>query len=257
MIDELTAKIKGHKTENELTREQVTSCQNDKQVLNAKIASLKADLAKIRRQPPVTRSLTPRKRLTPLTLIHKYNENGTRLRLTSGDYNMVKIGRPEKVNGKWGQYYNIALRDPTNGKAYHFASASYSRINDDRSFKQSLDRVISDIRGAFDGKRDYQIYVQGKASASTYSGRLAPDFKYTTIKLLERDADGNYGPQLVERHYGPIISNKDLPNLRAAFLQDYVSKYYKVARPIILDGKVAKSTDISNQAVALTLFVAD
>ena len=34
------------------------------------------------------------------------------MRLTSGDYNMLKLPKAEMVNGKRGHYYNIALRNP-------------------------------------------------------------------------------------------------------------------------------------------------
>ena len=122
------------------------------------------------------------------------------------------------------------------GKAYKFASASYSEIVNDQQFRQSLDRAISDIRGALDGKRNYQIYVQGKASGGRYNGQLVEGYKYTSMQVMGKK-DGNFGPELIERTYGPAISNDDLPNLRGAYLQEYVGKNYKVAKPIILDGQ--------------------
>ncbi len=269
-------------TENNRMKTVINTYKNDNEVQSAKIASLEAETAKIpalraeieklKNRPPEIRTVTKtvtvpapapaapatvvRKRATPLALIHKYNQDETKLRLTSRDYNMVKSPKVELVDGKRGHYYNIFLKNPASGKGYKFASASYSKIDNQGQFKQSLDRVISDIRGALDGKRNYQIYVRGKASAGRYHGKLAKGFEYTDIKVLE-DKGGIYGPEFVDRHYGPDISNDDLPNLRGAYLQDYVSRNYKVAKPIILDGKVSKSKDPSKQAVALILYVED
>ena len=71
-------------------------------------------------------------------MMHRYNQDETKLRLTSGDYNMVKMGQTELVNGKRGRYYNIALRNPADGKAFKFASASYSEIVNDTNNSNSL-----------------------------------------------------------------------------------------------------------------------
>ena len=257
-IARLNAEKKNQATENNRISALLGTYKNDSQVREAKIASLEAELAAERNKPapaPVTRSLT-KTRATPLSMIHKYNQDETKLRLTSGDYNIVKSPKVEMVSGKRGHYYNIFLKNPATGKGYRFASARYSAITNDAQFKQSLDRAISDIKGALDGKRNYQIYVQGKASAGRYRGKMEKGFDYSSMDVMENN-DGTYGPGMVTRKYGPTISNDDLPNLRGAYLQDYVAKNYSVAKPIILDGKVSKSKDPSKQAVALILFVED
>ncbi len=264
VIARLTKSNEDLGTENSRISGLIGTYKNDNQVLNAKIASLEAELARLRNRPatatpapaPAPAAATVKKRPTPLALIHKYNQDETKLRLTSGDYNMVRSPKTEMVNGKRGHYYNIFLKNPATGKGYKFASASYSKIDNEGACKQSLDRAISDIRGALDGQRTYQIYVQGKASAGRYSGKMADGFDYSTIEVMENKG-GIYGPELVQRHYGPTISNDDLPNLRGAFLQEFLAKNYKISKPLILDGKVSKSKDPSEQAVAVILFVED
>ena len=258
-ISTLSSEKENLTTENTRMNGLVGTYKNDSEVQVAKIASLNAEIEALRNKPapvePTTRTIV-QKSATPLAMMHRYNQDETKLRLTSGDYNMVKMGNNELVNGKRGRYYTIALRNPANGKAYKFASASYSKIADEQQFKQSLDRVISDIRGAFDGKRHYQIYVQGKASAGRYNGKLADGFDYSNMTVMETKG-GSYGPSMIGRQYGPKISNDDLPNLRGAFLQEYVGKNYKVTMPVILDGKVSKSKKAAKQAVALILYVED
>ena len=260
-IGALSSEKENLTTENNRMNGLVGTYKNDSEVQGAKIAALNAEIETLRNKPaptpaePTTRSIV-KKRTTPLAMMHRYNQDETKLRLTSGDYNMVKMGNNELVNGKRGRYYTIALRNPADGKAYKFASASYSKIANDQQFKQSLDRVISDIRGAFDGKRHYQIYVQGKASAGRYNGKMADGFDYSNMTVMENKG-GSYGPSTIGRQYGPKIGNDDLPNLRGAFLQEYVGKNYKVTMPVILDGKVSKSKKANKQAVALILYVED
>lgn len=236
--------------ENNRVKGLIGTYKNDNQVLSAKIEALKAEISKLSK----TSAPIGKGRTTPLDLINKYNQNETKLHLTSDDYNMIKLGRIELVNGKPGSYYNIILRNPTNGKDYQFESASYSKLTKERQFKQSLDRAISDIRGALEGKRNFQVYVEGKASARRYKGKLVNGFKYSDVKVMENKG-GSFGPALVARHYGPKITNADLPNLRGAFLQAFLVKNYKINKPIILEGKVSKSKDVSEQAVAIMLFV--
>ncbi|MCP4937349.1 MAG: hypothetical protein GY927_24850 [bacterium] len=260
-IDSLTSEKENTDIENGRVTGLLKAYRNDSEVQSAKIASLEAELKAMSSQPaPATPELTTRtiveKRATPLAMMQKYNSDETELRLTSGDYNMVKRNQSELVNGKRGLYYNITLRNPADGKAYKFASASYSKIVNDGAFKQSLDRVISDIRGVFDGKRNYQIYVQGKASAGRYNGKMAGGFDYSNVTVLE-NSGGTYGPAAVGRRHGPAITNDDLPNLRGAFLQEYIGKNYKVTLPVILDGIVSQSQKAIKQAVSIILFVED
>ncbi len=255
----LTARIKALTSTNENTdientrvRSLLKAYRNDSEVQSAKVAALEAELKDLRNQPapatlePATRTIV-KKRPTPLAMMHRYNQDETKLRLTSGDYNMAKLGNSELVNGNRGSYYKITLRNPADGKPYRFASGSYSKITNDTQFKQSLDRVISDIRGAFDDKRAYQIYVQGKASAGVYSGEMADGFDYSNVDVL-KNLDGSYGPDLLGRTYGPVkITNDDLPDLRGAFLQEFIAKNYKVTKPVILEGRVSKSKRPSNR----------
>ncbi len=254
----LTSEKENTDVENGRVTGLLNAYRNDSEVQSAKIASLEAQMAELNNRPalePTTRTIV-QKRTTPLAMMHRYNVDETKLRLTSSNYNMVKRGQSELVNGKRGRYYNIALRNPADGKAFKFASASYSEIVNDAAFKQSLDRVISDIRGTFDDKRKYQIYVQGKASAGRYNGKMADGFDYSNLKAL-KNLGGSYGPDLLEKTYGPAITNDDLPNLRGAYHQEYVGKNYNINKPIIIDGKVSKSKKANKQAVALILFVED
>ena len=225
----------------------------DNGLKNTEISGLQSALTKARKRPATSTGST-----SPLAMLHEYNAEPTNLRLTSKDYNIVKTAKAEMVNGKKGHYYNINLKNPADGKGYKFASASYSQVTPEAAFKATLDKVMANIKGALDGRRDYQLYVRGKASAGRYNGKLAPGYEYTDMKVLEQPAgSSNYQDALVDRKYGPKITNDDLPNLRAAYLQEYIAKNYEVKKPVILDGKVSKSKKASKQAVSVMLFVED
>ena len=236
--------------------------KNDNEVQSAKISALDAEMIELRKRPTATRSMAPAPvasvhEKTPLEMIHTHEDDDTLLGLTSGDYNIVKAAEQKMVQGKRGHFYFIDLKNPATGKAYKFASASYSSVKNQDQFKKSLDRAIANIKGAFDGKRGYQLYVRGKASAGRYSGKMADGYEYTSVNVLPRDADKTYRTELVERTYGKTIDNDDLPNMRGAYLQEYIGKNYDVAKPIILDGHVSKSKDAKKQALSVILFVED
>ena len=84
--------------------------------------------------------------------------------------------------------------------------------------------------------------MQGKASAGRYNGKMVEGFDYANLKAMENKTwVVLWSRRAWSPSYGPAITNDDLPNLRGAYLQEYVGKNYKVTMPVILDGKVSKS----------------
>ena len=246
-------------TENTRVRGLLGAYRNDSEVQSAKIAALEAENTTLRNRPAprrVTRSLTPTRRDSPLSLINQHNVNNGNLRLAAKDYTITKMRQTNLVRGKSGHYYRVVIKNAANGRGYKFASASYSKVEPEAQFMQSLTKAIGDIKRSLDGRRDFQIYVRGNASAGKYIGSVAPGYEYNDIMVLEQFR-GRYDEELEEYVYGPRVTNKDLPNLRGAYLQELISKNYKVKKPIILNGKVSQSKDSSKQAVAIILYVED
>ena len=231
----------------------LTAFRNDTEVKDAKIKSLEAGLAKQK-----TRSVTapPVRKKAPLALINQHSQDSTRFRLKGNSYTIEKMRNQGLVRGKKGTYYRVALKQP-NGMAYKFASGSYSKIIPEAPFKQSLDNAIRDILSGLDGRRHYQLYARGNASGGKFTGRLEAGYKYHHIKVLEKGLRNKYDDEPDNRYFVDTIHNKDLPNLRGAYLQDIIGKNYYITKPVILDGEVSGSMDEAEQAVVLILYVED
>ena len=248
-------------TENTRMNGLIGKYKNDSEVQGAKIAALQDENEKLRNKPPVVKTVTvpapvagQAAPLTALQLLRQHGKKNPYLNLVNKDYRMNKIREKKLINGKTGKYYRISLKSP-GGKGYRFASGKYNKITPSAPFKASLDRVIEDIRNALDGRRTYQIYVRGKASAGRFKGRMDKTNAYHDVELLERGENGKYTDQPKIRHYGNKLTNDDLPNLRGAYLADYLAKHYDGINPVILDGKVSRSKNTAKQSVDIILYV--
>jgi len=286
-ITKLNGAVSSLTTENKRMNSLIGKYRNDSEVQNAKIASLEADKVKLeaekakiaslqtkveaqqaeietlRNKPAeiktVTKTITvpappTEAPLTALQLLRKHGKKQPHFNLVNPDYRMTKIREEDLVNGKTGKYYRISLKSP-DGQGYKFASGKYNKITPSAPFKASLDRVIEDIKTSLDGRRTYQIYTRGKASAGYFHGRMDTANAYNDIELLRRGANGKYDDLRVNRHYENKLTNEDLPNLRGAYLQDYIARNYPETNPVILEGKVSKSKDPSKQTVDIILYV--
>jgi uncharacterized protein YdcH (DUF465 family) len=231
----------------------IARLNNSNRQKDTEISSLKAALLKARKRPAT--AAAPE---SPLSLMHSARLKSTGLRLEGGNYDIVEDKNDEIVKGRKGHYYRIRLKNPASGKNYRFASGSYYQVQPQAAFKKSLDEAMANIKDALDGRRNYELFVRGKASGGRFNGKLDPNHDYSRIMVLPKpEGAKSYDNIPVERTYGPKITNDDLPNLRAAFLQDYIAKNYNMKKPTIVDGKVSKSKDASKQAVSVMLFVED
>ena len=225
---------------------------------NARIAALQAELAAARSKP-TTRSLPSGASSgeSPLSLLNQYSKKGAKLSLKGDGYTLNKMAKKQLIEGKSGNYYRLTLRQP-NGKGFKFASGRYSRVVPEAPFKQALDNVISDIQSGLDGRRAYQLYARGNASAGRYTGKQEKGYEFDSLMVLKKNsATKKYAEPLEEYPVGKVIHNNDLPNLRGAYLQDLIGQNYSIDKPVLLNGKVSKSKNAAKQAVSLILFVED
>ncbi len=286
-MDQLNGQISSLATENKRMNSLIGKYRNDSEVQNAKIASLEADIATLktektksaslqkkietqqaeietlRNKPAVIKTVTKTVTVpapptggpvTALQLLRNHGNKDSHLNLVNPAYRMTKIKATDLVNGKTGKYYRISLNSP-DGKGYKFALGKYNEITPSAPFKASLDQVFADIKNSLDGRRTYQIYTRGKASAGYFRGKMDAANAYDKVEVLQRGANGKYEDQSVTRQYQNKLNNKDLPNLRGAYLQDYIAQNYKGTNPVILEGKVSKSKDESKQSFDIILYV--
>ena len=164
----------------------------------------------------------------------------------------------ELIRGQKGRYYVIDLKDASaNGVRFQFEPGKYVISARQKRFRKALNELAQKILQQVDGKVEYRILVRGSADASpTFRGRFEPDHEYTNIRYMRNLGRERYvnefGTMQID---GPTFKNSDLPNLRAAFLQDTVVKVYPLNKPVILEGSVTSRVDQSDRNVELMLYI--
>ena len=176
-------------------------------------------------------------------------------KMTTPSYDVEVYPDKEMVRGRQGRYYVVDLKNATSGVRYFFPGGKYTLSAGDKEFRSSLNTFVADILSKFDGKVRYDLYVRGNADVKPYEGRLEPGFEFRQIKYVRSLGGDKYGVDMAQHDVGDTISNKDLPDLRAAFMQKLIADAYPVKKPIILEGSVTAKTDDRDRNAELIMFV--
>ena len=178
--------------------------------------------------------------------------------MRTDDYDVSTYPDNELIRGRRGRYYVIDMKDATaKGVRFQFEPGKYTISTRQEQFRAALSKFAQEILEKVQGKVDYQILVRGSADASTtFRGRLDPGHEYRNIRFMRNLGGDRYVNEFsAMRIDGPTIQNSDLPNLRAAFLQETVAKVYPLNEPVILEGSVTNKVDQSDRNVELMLYI--
>lgn len=152
--------------------------------------------------------------------------------------------------------------DPAAAKAYtvmHFEPGQY--VIDDiktkyyRQLNDFATKVLNNI-----GHCDYDLYVRGMADKPNFIGYQRAEYFYDAINYFPRLGGYRYRDVLALPPYqvGKQYTNKDLPFLRGAFLQQiYYEAYekYVPVKAIILEGEVTDNENILDRKAELFLYL--
>lgn len=164
----------------------------------------------------------------------------------------------EMIKGRRGKYYAIDLKDAEAGIRFQFEGGRYVLDRRSDAFRSALNKFLADIVTKLQGNVSYDLLVRGSADITAFRNtrQLEPSFPYQRIKYMTAIPGGDrYSTVLGEQLIGQNIRNEDLPNLRAAFLQDLIGKNYPVQPPIVLEGAVTKKADNNDRNAEIFLFV--
>jgi predicted nucleic acid-binding Zn-ribbon protein len=242
-IQRLKAALDGAASEGKARDGRLAGLAADIAARDARIKQLEAALAE--RAAPAA---------APAAAAAKVAPSVAQLRLQGSNYAVEPLA-PNLIGGQAGSFYRVRLKEP-GGRDYKFATGSYFNVVPAAPFRQTVSAAIADIEKSLAGRR-YQLYALGSASAGSFTGRREKGYQYKRVRVLTKGPDGSYGSSLETRQFSDPIHNEDLPNLRGAFMQEYIGRYYKIGRPIVLDGAVSTSKDEAEQSVALILHVED
>jgi hypothetical protein len=177
-------------------------------------------------------------------------------RLSTPGYDVEVYPDKELVGGRVGKYYVVDLKDAANGIRYYFDGGRYTLARGNAEFRSSLNSFIGDVLGKMQGNVRYDLFVRGSADRKPYEGRFEPGHEITQIKYLRSLGNDKYAKEHAElRLADGIVRNKDLPNLRAAFLKNLIGEIYPVKPPEILEGTVTPVESGKDRNAELILFV--
>jgi hypothetical protein len=170
-------------------------------------------------------------------------------------YRIKPLDEAELIAGQRGTYYTVEIKDLETSAPFLFGSARYTFPDGTLEFRRALTTFMSDIIAPLEGSKPYQLYVRGRADRLNYVGRLEPSHPYREIDILKVGPGQRYTAPAVSFKVDDVIRNRDLPNLRAAFLQSVIGEAYPKAVPDILDGIIASRREDAQRNAELILFV--
>ena len=176
-------------------------------------------------------------------------------RIETDSYSVELYPDKEVVHGHAGRYYAIDMKDAKSGVRFQFDGGKYTLSRSSAEFRSALSTFVGDIMQKLHGNVRYDLYVRGSADRVPYRGRLEPGFEFARVRYMKAAGAGKYLGEFTERRIEAEISNDDLPQLRAAFLQSVVSDVYPTKPPQILEGSVSPEANIRDRNVELLLFV--
>ena len=175
--------------------------------------------------------------------------------LSTDSYDVDVLPERELISGRSGKYYVVSLKNADNAVKFTFPNGQYTLPKSNRALSKTLRSFSRDILNRLHGQVDYQLFVRGSATRSNFTGKQANDHRYSQISYLPSLSDNRYESSPNTQFFTQEINNNDLPNLRAAFLQELVAQSYPVKKPIILEGEVTDKLNPSDRSVSLILYV--
>lgn len=169
----------------------------------------------------------------------------------------------ELVQGYQGIYYWIDIKDAVAGEPIKFEEGEYTIEDYSKKFLKSINKFGDEVLKKLKHKVPYKIFIKGQADRlgnKTFSRSFDPDFRPGKIKYYERlkgGGDTKFLPSIGITQAKEPIYNRDLPNLRAAFIQKKFHDLYKEERGLtaILEGDVALEISEEYRNAILILWV--
>lgn len=184
--------------------------------------------------------------------------------LRGGNYRCKLVGNPEIVKGERGKYFYINLYQSDYEKILTFPSGGYV-INDINKYENALaefgENIIKILQKS-QFRQGYKIYIKGSADIlgnQTFKTVFNNLFRYNRVCYYPHYKQSSSLFVTKEMCVNIIepITNDELPNLRAAFIQEKFENFYapSIEKPKILEGTVTLDISEVDRNVVLLLFL--
>jgi hypothetical protein len=180
-------------------------------------------------------------------------------------YNVEKVPNAEVIKGKKGDYYFIDLKDAQTKEILRFKPGKYTIDSFDRQFSKSITKFYGEIWEIIKQDNRASIFLKGSADIAgdtSFRARIQ-DVKCQSDPFLAIvvHQEVNKGSNIYTKEptfqlvKGKEYGNRDLPDLRARFMQCKLQETYTDLKPEILQGSVAPEVGEDLRNVSLILFV--
>jgi hypothetical protein len=174
-------------------------------------------------------------------------------------YAAVLLNETELVAGKKGVYHAIRLFSPARETIPKFDLGSY-RLDTTRH--QEVARAFAELNrevvSVLATGNPVTIFVRGRANNMPFKGRGALHdglCSGNSVSYLPYDRSvKKYASAATQQVLASSYTNKDLPNLRAAFMACVAQANIRPAELIILQGEIAETTDRRALTAEMFLF---
>lgn len=176
-----------------------------------------------------------------------------------------KIPVREYVKSSVGDYYKINLKlADTIRERVQFPTGLYYMEKDKDELLNSISEFKSRIYNIIDENLESQIFIKGTADLlgdTTFSSALVSPYDesngFKQIRFYPKDRREDVYINSYETYkIGDSLYNKDLPILRAKFLQKlFIDSEDDLSKPIILEGNVSDFIDEKERNAFLILYV--
>jgi hypothetical protein len=180
-------------------------------------------------------------------------------------YEAEKIPSTEVVKGKKGDYYFIDLKDVKTKEILNFKPGKYTIDSFDRQFGKSINKFNREVWTIMKQDNRASIFLKGSADSTGDASFRAPienvgcqSDKFLAIAVHKEVNRGSniYAKELTTKPVeGKEYGNRDLPDLRARFMQCKLQETHSDLNPKILQGNVAPEIGENLRNVSLILFV--
>jgi hypothetical protein len=176
--------------------------------------------------------------------------------IKTDNYEIIPSLNNEIIKGKKGKYYIVDLRHADYKAKIQFSNAKYIVDNFDRKFQISAYAFKHKVFDELNKGKKPELYIKGSANNLPYIGKQYPGYTYRKIGyFIKTQNTEQFSSIFGEDILSEDISNENLPNLRAKFIQEKLSKIFLHNTPIILQGSITSGTSNLDRNVTLLMFV--
>jgi hypothetical protein len=167
-----------------------------------------------------------------------------------------KLENREMVQGEIGDYYLIGLKDRQTGSPIIFPPAQFIIFEKESQLHSAVDELREAVLQRIPPDWRYRLFVRGYADGGSFKEPIR-DAAYRNLEFLPpADSSGSsYRSQSISKRLGRDFENRDLPNLRGAFIARTLKASIKGESPVLLGNAPGAGTNKASRRADIILLI--